>query len=36
MVRCFMSPRTGTHLTGKAREDAQNDAPLLRLVEQKA
>jgi len=33
MVRYFMSPRIGTHLTGKARDDAQTDAPLLRLVE---
>jgi hypothetical protein len=33
MVRYSMNPKVGTHLTGKAREQAQTDAPLLRLVE---
>lgn len=33
MVRYFMSPRVGTHLGGKAREIAQQEAPLLRIME---
>jgi predicted transcriptional regulator len=33
MVRYFMSPRIGTHLAGKARDNAQDAAPTLRLVE---
>lgn len=34
MVRYFMSPRVATHLTGKARQDAQTEAgPLLRVME---
>lgn len=34
MVRYFMSPLVGTHLIGKARDKAQEDAPpLLKLVE---
>jgi hypothetical protein len=33
MVSYFMSPRVGTHLTGMARDIAQDEAPLLRLVE---
>jgi hypothetical protein len=33
MVRYFMSPRIGTHLAGKARDNAQDAAPALRLVE---
>jgi hypothetical protein len=32
-VRYFMSPRIGTHLTGKARDMAQDEAPLLKLME---
>ena len=32
-VSYFMNPRVGTHLAGKAREDAQAEAPLLRLIE---
>ena len=33
VVRYFMSPRVGTHLGGKAREIAQREAPMLRLME---
>lgn len=33
VARYFMSPRIGTHLGGKAREIAQQEAPLLRLME---
>jgi hypothetical protein len=33
VVRYFMSPRIGTHLANKAREVAQREAPLLRLME---
>jgi CRP-like cAMP-binding protein len=29
----FMNPRVGTHLAGAARDRAQSEAPLLRLVE---
>jgi CRP-like cAMP-binding protein len=32
-VAYFMNPRVGTHLAGKARDDAQASAPLLRLIE---
>jgi len=32
-VRYFMNPRVGTHLSGQARDQAQADAPLLRLIE---
>lgn len=32
-VQWFMNPRVGTHLSGKAREDAQAAAPQLKLVE---
>jgi Crp-like helix-turn-helix domain len=33
VVHCFMSPRVGTHLGGKARETAQQEAPLLHIME---
>jgi CRP-like cAMP-binding protein len=33
MVRYFMNPRIGTHLTGAARDNAQEEAPLLKLLE---
>lgn len=33
VVRYFMNPSVGTHLTGAARDRAQAEAPLLRLVE---
>ncbi len=33
MVHYFMNPRVATHLAGKERDDAQGDAPLLRLIE---
>lgn len=32
-VAYFMNPRVGTHLAGKARDEAQKSAPLLRLIE---
>ena len=32
VARYFMSPRIGTHIGGKAREIAQREAPVLRLV----
>lgn len=32
-VHYFMNPRVGTHLAGKARDDAQSAAPLLRLID---
>jgi CRP-like cAMP-binding protein len=32
-MRYFLNPRVGTHLTGAAREKAQAEAPLLRVVE---
>ena len=31
-VRYFLNPLVGTHLSGKARTDAQEAAPQLRLV----
>lgn len=33
MVRYFMNPKVGTHLKEKARDNAQAEAPLLRLIE---
>jgi hypothetical protein len=33
LVRYFMNPKVATHLAGKERDDAQADAPLLRLIE---
>lgn len=33
VARYFMNPRIGTHLPEKARDNAQADAPLLRLIE---
>lgn len=33
MVHYFMNPRVATHLAGKERDEAQSDAPLLRLIE---
>ena len=33
LVRYFMNPRVGTHLAGKAREKAQERAPLLEAIE---
>jgi hypothetical protein len=33
MVHYFMNPRVATHLGGTAREKAQDEAPLLRLME---
>jgi hypothetical protein len=33
LVRYFMNPNVATHLAGKERDDAQADAPLLRLIE---
>jgi hypothetical protein len=33
VVSYFMSPHVGTHLPEGARDRAQDDAPLLRLVE---
>jgi hypothetical protein len=33
VVHYFMSPRVGTHLGGKAREVAQQEAPLLHIME---
>ena len=33
VVRYFMNPRVGTHLSGNARDEAQAEAPLLRLIE---
>jgi hypothetical protein len=32
IVRYFMNPRVGTHLTGAARDRAQDEAPLLALL----
>lgn len=32
-VRYFMNPRVATHLSGKERDEAQAEAPLLRLME---
>lgn len=32
-VRYFMNPRVATHLSGKERDKAQDEAPLLRLIE---
>jgi len=32
-VRWFMNPKVGTYLTGAAREEAQNAAPSLALIE---
>ena len=32
-ARYFMNPRVGTHLTGVARDTAQEAAPQLRLVD---
>lgn len=32
LVRYFMNPKVGTHLTGGARDQAQADAPLLTLM----
>lgn len=33
LVRYFMNPRVGTHLAGRAREQAQERAPLLELMQ---
>lgn len=33
MVHYFMNPKVATHLAGVERDKAQNDAPLLRLIE---
>ena len=33
MVHYFMNPRVATHLSGQERDQAQADAPLLRLME---
>jgi CRP-like cAMP-binding protein len=33
MTRYFMNPRVATHLAGRERDDAQADAPLLKLME---
>lgn len=33
LVRYFMNPRIGTHLTGTARDMAQAEAPLLKLMQ---
>jgi len=33
LVRYFMNPRVATNLTGAARDQAQQDAPLLALIE---
>lgn len=33
LVRYFMNPRVATHLAGIERERAQDDAPLLKLIE---
>lgn len=33
LVRYFMNPNVATHLAGKERDDAQAEAPLLRLME---
>jgi hypothetical protein len=33
VVRYFMNPKVATHLAGKERDDAQAEAPLLRLME---
>ena len=36
MVRCFMNPNVGTHLTGRARDNAQREVGPLRLVTEPA
>lgn len=33
LVRYFMNPKVATHLSGKEREEAQDAAPLLKLIE---
>ena len=33
LVHYFMNPNVGTHLAGKARDDAQRSAPLLKLID---
>lgn len=33
LVRYFMNPNVATHLSGKARDEAQREAPMLKLVE---